>query len=560
MGLSEMYTCEYCGKQKDKGGNFCSCGKPKFDKFANTFNCPNCGKRIKDYDSYCENCGASVSKDIYLSYRISNVKKCPSCNNLNDIYDKICSECGRELPIVSESYLIECPGCGSPVLDDINYCRYCGYDFEEYNPKSEEGLGSFAKKIKSSAGKKWSNHRCYNCSVVHLIDSAYCNMCGSAMPTKELYPNVGLTFEEYKLKLVNEFIVPLSNHYQVNFRATTLRNYFDLTIEEEKRIIYVITEVLKENSDIDVLALFETTLEQTKKNFENLDEIIFDTFKKDLTDEFNSGNVSAEGVVIIKDSQYDVVETPVIQDKHSGVTKGFATLGFGLIGLAATSGVKTTMETKKIFIEGEYLHYQINFNKDAVILKTYDDESPDLTFNFDKPNINQTAVIYGNIHSFNPQDFTFILKFGETFKCPNFEFKSLFRSSVLKVVRTYDDAINNYFVNQYSDKLITRSRIILSNLINKEIESALKPKYDIQEHNHLDIGELEKVMEMYEKGLLTDGEFTAMKQNIIKNNTVNENSDGLVEKTEGASKFCSKCGAEIVENSNFCIKCGNRIN
>lgn len=528
----------------------------------NSFNCPNCGKHISDISSFCENCGASISKDIYLSYRLSDVKKCPECNNLNDIYDNVCSVCGKKLPIASESYLIECPGCSNPILDDGNYCRYCGYDFKKHDYNSEEGFGSFVKKIKSSAGKKWSNRRCYNCNGIQLDDDAYCNVCGSAVPTRDLYPNVGLTFDEYKLKLVNEFIIPLSKRYQANFRFISLRDYFDLTIEEEKRIIYVIMESLKKDDNIDVLELFESTLKQTKENFENLDKIIFDIFKKDLTNEFNSGNISAEGVVTIKDSHYEVIETPVVKNKHGGVTKGVATLGFGLIGLAATSGVETTMETKKVFINGEYLHYQINFNKNAIILKTYDDESLDLTFNSEKLNISQTAVIYENIHTFNPNDFTFILKSGETFKCPSFEFKSLFGDSVLKIVKTYDTAINDNFIDRYSDKLITRSRIILSDLINKQIELSQRPKYNIQEQKHSDVSELEKIMGMYEKGLLTDDEFVAMKQNIIRNNKyIPDNNDGItIEKTGESLKFCGNCGAEIVEDSNFCIKCGNRIN
>lgn len=59
---------------------------------------------------------------------------------------------------------------------------------------------------------------------------------------------------------------------------------------------------------------------------------------------------------------------------------------------------------------------------------------------------------------------------------------------------------------------------------------------------------------MYEKGLLTDDEFAAMKQNIIGNGNNNVENDNV-----GSAKFCGNCGAEIIDDSNFCIQCGTKI-
>ena len=90
----------------------------------------------------------------------------------------------------------------------------------------------------------------------------------------------------------------------------------------------------------------------------------------------------------------------------------------------------------------------------------------------------------------------------------------------------------NITINQYIDK----------NRISKPNDSISS------------INELEKIANMYEKGLLTDDEFATMKQNIIGNDNNTKNNN------ENSTKFCGNCGAEIIENSKFCIQCGNKIN
>ena len=59
---------------------------------------------------------------------------------------------------------------------------------------------------------------------------------------------------------------------------------------------------------------------------------------------FKSNNIF-EGVPI----QLFLPEKDIVIKQHSGLTKGVATLGLGLLGLAATSGVK--QETKRKIIK-----------------------------------------------------------------------------------------------------------------------------------------------------------------------------------------------------------------
>lgn len=62
-----------------------------------------------------------------------------------------------------------------------------------------------------------------------------------------------------------------------------------------------------------------------------------------------------------------------------------------------------------------------------------------------------------------------------------------------------------------------------------------------------EMNHLIKLGEMYEKGLLTDEEFAAMKQKLI--NSSNENTKDK----------CQNCGAELSTDSNFCSECGTKI-
>lgn len=86
------------------------------------------------------------------------------------------------------------------------------------------------------------------------------------------------------------------------------------------------------------------------------------------------------------------------------------------------------------------------------------------------------------------------------------------------------------------------------NVLNRMIKD-YKPDNPIHTNNEVKsddkMNRLIQLGEMYEKGLLTDEEFAAMKQNLL--NSKNENT-------------CQNCGAEVSADSKFCSECGTQIN
>ena len=561
----DFKDCPYCNWSELDDSNYCRrCGKPMHINLKRRINCPICGNPIKNYSEFCEHCGSQIARDLNYAIRFSNVKKCISCNNMNESDSKICSNCGNKLPIVTELNIIKCPDCNNQIRDDVNFCRFCGHSFIGYETESKEKFRLFTRKIKSSTNLLTANNKihCENCGKdIYGPDAEFCIKCSSPVPKRGgYYLASGMKYEEFNLKLANQFIVPLSKYYKTNFRKTTLRDYFNLTKEQELHIIYVIMEKLKKNDNEDVVNLFEATLRQTKEDYCNLEEVILNSVKKDLKKMFNSHGISASDVTTVKSSYYDTVETPVVQNKHGGLTKSAAFLGFGFLGLAATSGVKTTIESKEVFRSGEYTHYQITFNNRGIVLKLYNSESSSKSFDSKKGSINQSAIKYEDIYSFDTDNFTFFLESGENFKCPPFDLKYIVRRNILKIIKTYYSAINDQFIQDYIDKINEKDiNSIVAELINEQITSAKNSKNNIQQKTNVDIGGLEKIVEMYEKGFLTDEEFITMKQNIIRNNSVIEEDKPVRGTGDNSQKFCGNCGAEVIDDSKFCIKCGTQI-
>jgi predicted amidophosphoribosyltransferase len=545
------YKCKNCGEILSHPQGFCSnCGAKTTIKSNKKFTCPLCGNMV-DYNSdFCGECGFKLTKDLNYVIRELQSKTCPHCGSKNNMDSEFCGNCGNNIPMTSELEIITCPNCKKDVRDDINFCRFCGHNFITNKKLLFRKKAVFPIQYCQNCGNKISNS-----SV-----SSFCEECGTAIPS-----NI-TNHEQQQLKFINNFIVPLSKEYNVNFRKITLSQYFNLTHIQESHIIYLIMKKIEYGKDNDdLISYFKEILEETKKNYENLELAIINRVKHFLIKSFNENGIAISGVFAIKNDYYETVETPVIENKHSGFTKGVATLGFGLVGLAATSGVKQTIDTKKILNKGNYSHIQVVFSSKYIVVKSYIDDSKYNLFNSDKGNLNKTVIYWNDVNSIDRENYL-ILNSGETFRIPTLDLTVRIENEIDYICGVDDNRINHENNEKYQSKVYSAVSNVVPKLIKETIENNKKTninnnqpsmKSNINQQKENDNNEnnmlksetesLEKIIDLYKAGLLTDEEFIAMKQKVFNN------------PSETKQNYCKNCGKKLTDNSKFCSYCGTKI-
>lgn len=106
----------------------------------------------------------------------------------------------------------------------------------------------------------------------------------------------------------------------------------------------------------------------------------------------------------ISAAEYQTIKTPITTDKHGGGTKALATFGFGLLGYAASSGVKTEVKTEKVKTQdAKYCYTTINISKKYV----------DIDIAVSRENNTKVILKWRNISLFSDDDY-FVLDSGET--------------------------------------------------------------------------------------------------------------------------------------------------
>ncbi len=467
---------------------------------------------------------------------------------------------------IDEVHLIDCPDCKYSSRDDYHYCRLCGHDFQEGVDESQGRFSRFVKKALS--GSVSDNVRyCTNCkSEIRDFTMDFCSNCGERIPF-EGYKNLcscgnimsnnycnicrgkgtkkQLISDEYYLIWHNQVIIPLSEEYNTDLTKNNFKSYFNLTNEEENHIIYkMVHHVLFDKIDGNVVDFFKQVFDETKRNYKNIEESIFNLVEQEITNEFNNDGIVSSNTTTIKRSYTETVETSHIKNKHGAGTKVLATAVAGPLGFVATSGVKEETETKEVRHEGEYCHEQMIFNKENIIYQMYTRKGwGGSVFNNDHPNMNKTIIGWDSVDSIDDENFL-ILKTGETIKCPSWnKLEHIIKPCILNIVATANENSNKEYMNKYYDDAKNKAIEVILSLINEQIVANKK----ISSNSDSDVESLEKIMDMYKSGLLTDDEFVAMKQKLIGNNN------------ESSTKFCGNCGAEIIENSKFCTQCGTQI-
>lgn len=523
--------CEYCGsnfpqiEKKDFSSvvrNSKDTIKENIDNAKEEKFCPNCNKYLRESSSFCPNCGYKFTKDLNYPLRNSEVLTCPHCNNKNNLDAEFCGNCGKDLPLVTEMEIIECPECGNLVRDDVNFCRYCAHRFSNLSFVSKDAKRNI-KKILWGKSHLVNNNiiYCQNCGELHRGNvSNYCTKCGTPTPIGSWgYAQTKLNHEKYQKILVNDIFIPLSYEYNVNFRKTTLSEYFDITPDEESHILYVImNKLIEDDSSFNVVNYFKSCLDELD-NRNNIEEELLKETESFLYESFQNDGIEASLTASIKDSYYKTIETPTIESKHGGFTKGVATLGFGLVGLAATSGVKQTTAITKILEKGEYIHNNINLNKNNIIVKSYVDNNNVASFQSINDKIEKVVFQWQDI-DFIDDEYYFIFNSGESLKCPIPDLKEWISKSVMKLLATQNPEKNQRLINEWNIKLQTSVLKLFLKLlrehINKHKNSINNNSTPENSSDNNGINELEKIVEMYEKGLLTDEEFVAMKNKIIR--------------------------------------------
>lgn len=541
--------CSDCGNQITPRDRYCRyCGFKLTEEHPIKLKCPECSKFIKEDSCVCENCGFRLSNnDLNYVIKESNTKSCPKCSNKNNIDAEFCGNCGETLQLVSNLDLIKCPECNMLAREDVNFCRFCGHNF------ITNKIPIFKKKFRpfetycQNCGKKFSNIKTIN----------YCPDCGTLIPPySDIYAATTLSHEKYQLTFINKFIVPLSKHYNENFRKTHLRQYFDISKKQESHIIFLImNDLINDNSNVNVIDNFKKYLEETI-NLENPKKEILTYISSILKDAFNNEGISISDISTIEGSYYKTIETPVIQDKHGGLTKGVATLGFGIVGLAATSGVKQTTSTKKVLKKGKYIHRKITIKDKYIVLKTYQDNSSNTQFNFSSDNITKIVFNWEDIHSFDDEHY-FIFNTGETLKCPTPDTTEWISMGVMKILGTTNLEYNRNLNKEWKRKLEDDVTKIFFDMIQDKINEYNKISNNEKIVNNIDVDELEKIIKMYQEGLLNDEEFATMKQNLIGIKQIDDNPNN--DTTDDTRKFCGNCGSKIIKNSKFCTQCGTQL-
>lgn len=482
---------------------------------------------------------------------------------------------------ISEVNLIECPDCERKVLDNVKYCRFCGHTFNDVN---EESSGKFSRFLKHQfKGKVDKNLRyCTECKhKINDFDMEFCENCGILLPfqNEKYFCSCGnieghpsscivchrnskkeITHEEFNQILNNQFFIPLSKKYNQNLSKTNFKEYFNLTNEEASHIIYIIVyNILFEKLDGDIVEFFKKVLEETKQNYADIEKALSNKIKKKLSEEFNNDGIVSSSTSTIKQSFTETIETPHIKNKHGTGTKVLATAVAGPLGFVATSGVKQETKSRQVRHSGKYSHQKVTLTKNQIVYETYeDDESYGFKYSMNH-SVSKFIVNWEDVKTIDDENYL-ILNSGDTIHCSSSGLTTLVRKCILEVMGSCKVMSNMGFFDDYTNLGKKNAKKLLNELIKNHIDSITYSKPKVNSSS--DIDSLERIMNMYEKGLLTNEEFSVMKQNIIGSVTsVKTGEDNVANAdNDNTSKFCGNCGAEIIPDSKFCTQCGNPLN
>lgn len=344
------------------------------------------------------------------------------------------------------------------------------------------------------------------CTCGNLTDSKYCDVCSKFISNSKKFSQ-----EEFDQILHDKIILPLSDKYAVNFEEISLKDYFNLEENEESHILYRLMRAIVFEEYGDISVFFEKILEETK-NINDVEETIMNNIKSEIIEEFNNNGYTYNILLTTTSSGFKTVENSLIQNKHGTGTKVLATVLAGPLGFVATSGIKQTTESKQVYVEGEYLHNQYSFSHDYITIKSYSDNR---NFNSFEPNgdVDKIVIDWSNIKHFD-DEYSLILKSDKVIQLIPPNISDITNKNIFNIIGVNDWLMNRELHSKYEDTINSKTSILFIDLLNQYIGEN-NHLSDIQESNDNSINDLEKIVSMYEKGLLTDDEFIKMKNKLI---------------------------------------------
>ena len=340
--------------------------------------------------------------------------------------------------------------------------------------------------------------KCPECNYENDAESNFCINCGSKLKINE---QDDVKTIDYQYTPVNVSLEPSFEKYDKIFSEN------NFTIGQINKI----KTFIKENNDEESI---DKLIQEENSNNKNRDELSDDEYesllefsKKIMIDELN-----ADGVPFLQDRGSKTVtrtqmrtvteEVPVVKQKHGALTKGAATLGFGLIGLAGTSGVKTEMES----IEKQVpIQVQKTVNDIIEVKLIVKDDRLEIKHKDLKEIVNFNQI--DNISQENRYIYVKTDKEMITLKKVNKYFSELLTKSLSENIYY----LKNYkaIKNKYADKFFTD----LNEVWISEISSFNDQNSNLSEIDKIEL--IKKYHSLKESGIITEDEFEKKKHELL---------------------------------------------
>ena len=498
-----IINCPSCGHRNKADSMFCiECGM-KLQSVLGSFLCPKCNK-INDLDNnFCTSCGEDFSDlngrslkilknkaKVYLTryYSTSQRSKiaieygysCLKCNFV--AMGTICNHCGNNLSLY-------CPNCGEIRNNDEKVCLKCGYEFVDCRNFS------------------YCSH-CINKQKPRRIPT--CSICSEKL-------DKDLTNFEYQKIYKNEYLETLKNSFDINFDEDWFES-FNLNFYQYKHIEAVIMRDLIFNNinQSEIISKFKELTENIISTEEKLPIIITDSlkekFKKMFLEEgfvFLQSAGGTEERELVSLGRKETIKTPVQSNKHGTGSKILATAGLGLIGYAATSGIKTEYVNQTVDIPSEYRTNKIPLYTITTTVK--EDSIEKITNEENKPPLKE-VFLWEDVKDY--KDDIFLLRNGNSihFEIPY----DLIYNETIYLLRefrgTYDDEINKKLFDLYHiDEVIEK----LNQYVFELIDGCINYSDNQESKNSSNLDDLMKYADLYERGLLTKEEFEQKKKELL---------------------------------------------